>query len=130
MYAQLHQVASLLTAQTGDGGAGPASCARDGFLLPVIMLAILYFVWMRPEQRQRKKREEMLSALKRGDEVVTSSGILGSIADMSDKIVTLEVARNVKIRVLRSTVHQRVKDLEATEDDVKKDDAKAKSSKS
>ncbi len=125
MYAQLHQLAALYAAQTAEGGGEPAF---PGMLLPIVMMAILYFVWIRPSNKDRKSHQTMLEALKRGDEVVTTSGILGSVADMSDNIITLEVARNVKIRVLKSTIQKRTQDLQ-TSSDSKKDD-KAPASKS
>lgn len=123
MYAQLHQVAVLLTAQTPEGKGG---WTQADFILPIVMMAILYFVWIRPANRERKNHETMLGALKRGDEVVTSSGILGTVADISDSIITLEVARNVKIRVLKNTVQKRT---DTKSSDEKKDD-KGKPSKS
>lgn len=133
MYAQLHRVALLLTAQTpAEGGAG---WTRADFILPIVMMAILYFVWIRPANRERKAHQSMLEALKRGDEVVTNAGMLGSVADISENIITLEVARNVKIRVLKSTVQKRVADDKASSDakksdskDSKKDDKKSSKS--
>ena len=124
MYAQLHQVASLLVGQTGAEGA--AGCSRADIALPVVMMAILYFVWIRPANKERKTHQDMLSSLKRGDQVVTASGMFGTIADISENIITLEVARNVKIRVLKSTVNKRATDEPSG--DAKKDE-KAKSSK-
>jgi len=126
MYAQLHQVAVLLAAQTSAEGGGQGWIQAD-FILPVVMMAVLYFVWIRPANRERKSHQSMLEALKRGDEVVTSAGILGTVADISEQVITLEVSRNVKIRVLKSTVQKRTQDPKSSE--VKKDD-KAKPSKS
>ncbi len=125
MYAQLHQLAALYAAQTPEGGG---EGGLPTMLLPIVMMAILYFVWIRPSNKDRKTHQSMLEALKRGDEVVTTSGILGSVADMSDNIITLEVARNVKIRVLKSTIQKRTQDLQ-TSSESKKDD-KAQASKS
>lgn len=91
------------------------SCAGGQFLLPVIMVAILYFVWLRPAQMDRKKHEELLKSIKRGDEVLTSTGIFGTVADIQEKVVSLEVARNVKIRVLRSAILRKVEAEKSTE---------------
>lgn len=128
MYAQLHQVATLLAAQapSGDpqGGGGPSE-----LLMIPLLLAIVYFVLIRPGNKDRKQHQQMMDALKRGDEVVTTSGILGTVADISEGVVTLEVARNVKIRVLKSTIHKRTKDLQGAPEDAKKDD-KPKAAKS
>ena len=78
---------------------GPAGCAAgsSNMLLMAVMLGILYFVWIRPAGTERKKHQQMLEQLKRGDEVITNSGIFGTIADMDERTMTLEVARNVKI---------------------------------
>jgi preprotein translocase subunit YajC len=99
-------VAPLVVAQ--EGGAPPGGFFGNPFVLPIIMLAILYFVWLRPAQKDRKKHQDMLDSLKRGDEILMSNGMFGTISDMSDKVMTIEVARNVKVRVLRSTILRRV----------------------
>ena len=70
----------------------------------MIMIGIFYFLVMRPAAKERKKHQQMLDALKRGDEVVTASGILGRVTDIGEPFVTIEVARNVKIRVLRAQI--------------------------
>ena len=75
----------------------------------VIMLGILYFLMIRPQQKKMKEHQNLVSALKTGDEVVTSAGIIGVIAGMNDKVVTLEVSKNVQMKVLRSQVNQVVK---------------------
>ena len=70
----------------------------------LIVVGVMYFMVIRPASKERKEHEAMLEALKRGDEVVTQSGILGKVTDIADTFVTVEVARNVKIRVLRSAI--------------------------
>ena len=111
MFAHLQQVALLLPAQA-PGGPG---CAGPDMFLPVAMIAILYFVWIRPASKERKKHADLIAQLKRGDEVVTNSGIIGTVSDMTERIITLEVARNVKIRVLRSAVAKTTDDIKAAE---------------
>ena len=112
MFSHLPQVLLLLPAQAPGGGAG---CADPNMLLPVVMIAILYFLWIRPAGKERKQREDMLGQLKREDEVITSSGIIGTIKDMTEKVVTIEVARNTKIRVLRSAIAKTTAELNAQE---------------
>jgi preprotein translocase subunit YajC len=108
MLATLREIALLAVAQTGSGaGPGPeaGSCAGlDSFALFPIILVIFYVVAILPARKERKEHQAMLDALKRNDEVVTSSGILGTITDIADPFVTLEIARNVKIRILRSAI--------------------------
>ncbi|OFZ69903.1 MAG: preprotein translocase subunit YajC [Bdellovibrionales bacterium RIFOXYD1_FULL_44_7] len=79
-------------------------------LIPfLLMFAVLYFLMIRPQQKKAKEQQSMLSALKQGDEVITTSGIIGTVAGLTDKVVTLEIADNVKIKILKSQVSQVVK---------------------
>lgn len=79
-----------------------------GFLQTLIplaaMFAIFYFLLIRPQQKKVKMHRDFLNKLQRGEEVVTSSGLLGTVTGMTDKIVTLEVAENVRMKVLKSHV--------------------------
>lgn len=129
MFPSLHEVALLLAAQTE--APAPQSCADNSQLfLPVLMIGIFYVVWLMPARKERKAHQTMIDALMRGDEVITQSGLIGSIADMTDKIVTLEVAKNVKIRVLRSSVAKKLEETKVEQKaDDKSDKAAAKESK-
>lgn len=73
--------------------------------LPIIFIfAIFYFLMLRPQKKQMEEEKKMLSDLQKGDEVYTKSGLLGVVAGMTEKVITLEVADNVKIKVLKSQV--------------------------
>ena len=86
-----------------NGGGGPASLIN--MILPfAAMFAILYFVVLRPQQRQKADRERMLGALKRGDRVVTTSGIHGTVVGLNEQTITLRVADQVKLDFDRSSV--------------------------
>ena len=92
----------------GGGVAG-----LGGFLIPLmLMFGIMYFLVIMPQQRQRKKVQEMLSAIKNGDKVVTTSGIYGTINGMDGDTIILKIADNVKIRIARAAIAQ----VEATDD--------------
>ncbi|HAR41530.1 MAG TPA: preprotein translocase subunit YajC [Bdellovibrionales bacterium] len=79
-------------------------------LVPFIaMFAVVYFLMIRPQQKKMKQQQAMLSSLQTGDEVITNSGIIGRIAGMTEKVVTLEISDGVKIKILRSQVGQVVK---------------------
>jgi preprotein translocase subunit YajC len=94
--------------QASGGGFG-------GFLIPLgLMFVIMYFMVIMPQQRQRKKLQEMLGALKAGDKVITSGGIYGAINGIDGDSVILKVSAEpqVKIRVARSAIAQ----VEASED--------------
>jgi preprotein translocase subunit YajC len=86
-----------------NGGGGPA-----GFFQMVVpfaaMFAILYFIVLRPQQRQKAEREKMLSALKKGDRVVTTSGMHGTVIGLGEQTVTVRVADQVKLEFDRSAI--------------------------
>ncbi len=68
------------------------------------LFAIFYFVLIRPQAKKASEHERMLAALKRNDEVVTTGGLLGRIVELGDKLVTLEVAQGVRLRVERAQI--------------------------
>ena len=78
-----------------------------GFLIPLmLMFGIMYFLVLLPQQRQRKKVQEMLGAIKNGDKVITTSGIYGTINGMDGDTIILKIADNVKIRIARAAIAQ------------------------
>ena len=96
-------VAALLVMQAGGGGIG----GLGGFLLPLmLMFGIMYFLVILPQQRQRKKVQEMLGAIKNGDKVITTSGIYGTINGVDGDTIILKIADNVKIRIARAAIGQ------------------------
>jgi preprotein translocase subunit YajC len=100
--------AAATTATTATAEA-PKQSTLGMFMPFVIMLAVMYFIMIRPQQKKMKEHQGMISSLKDGDEVITSAGIIGTIQGMSDKVVTLEVAKNVQLKVLKSQVNTVVK---------------------
>jgi len=75
------------------------------FLLPLALIfGIFYFLVIRPQNKQRKEREQMLSRLKKGDQVVTNGGVLGTVTGIKEGVVTLLVSDKVRIRVLQSQI--------------------------
>lgn len=95
-----------------QGGTGGAAGGLGMFLPMIIVLGIFYVMLILPQQRQRKKTQAMLAALKNGDKVVTTSGIYGTVNGLDGETVILKIADQVKIRILRSAIAQ----VEATED--------------
>ena len=75
-------------------------------LVPIVaMIAIVYFVLWRPQQRRAKEQRELVQAAKRGDTVVTTGGLIGKISKaVDDNEVELEIAPNVKVRLARSGI--------------------------
>ncbi len=69
-----------------------------------LVVAVMYFLVFRPQNKKAQEQAKMLSTLKRNDEVVTTGGIIGRIQDVGDKVLTLEIAPNVRVRVERSQI--------------------------
>jgi preprotein translocase subunit YajC len=86
------------------GGEGAQGGAGSTFIMMAVMIAIFYFLLIRPQQKQRKLHQEFLKNLKRGDQVVTSGGIFGRVTGITETFVTLEVADNVHIKVTKGNV--------------------------
>jgi preprotein translocase subunit YajC len=104
----------VLLAQ-GDGGqAGQASPLAS--LMPLVFLFVLgyLFLW-RPMRRQEKERLALLSSLKAGDEVITNSGIVGKVIEVSDREdrMVVQTAGNTRLRMLKSTVARNLTNEEA-----------------
>lgn len=117
------------TAETGGpGGTAGGQTSGGGLLswLPlVVIFAIFWFLMIGPERKQRKKREEMLSQLKKGDKVITNAGIFGQVIQIQDEVVTLQIADGVRIRMSRAAIQ----DLEHARDaKPEKDEKEAKAS--
>jgi preprotein translocase subunit YajC len=102
--ARMHPVFEAFFAQTADGGGAPATGGIAQIALFGGMIAIFYFVIWRPQSRERKKLQEYVTALKKGDEVTTQGGIVGTIVVVEDRTVTLDVGSGTKMRVLKSYV--------------------------
>ena len=86
------------SAAPGAAGGMPA------LLMMVVFIVIFYFLLIRPQTQKAKEHSNMLKDLKRNDEVVTTGGIVGRIIELGDKLVTLEIAPNVRVRVERPQI--------------------------
>jgi preprotein translocase subunit YajC len=85
----------------------PSSAESGGLvsLLPIIaMVAIIYFLLIRPQQKEHKRHQQMVSSLKKGDEVVTTGGLYGRITALNDEKITLKVSDNTKLVVERGKI--------------------------
>ncbi|MFC4670278.1 preprotein translocase subunit YajC [Seohaeicola nanhaiensis] len=75
------------------------------FLPLILIFGIMYFLLIRPQQKKLKDHQAMVAALRRGDQVVTQGGIIGKVSKVKDDgEIELEIAENVKVRVVRSTI--------------------------
>lgn len=85
--------------------AGNSAAALFVQILPILAIGLVfYFLVIAPANKQRKKTQEMLSSLKKGDRVVTSGGIYGTVQGVEADVVYLKIADNVKIKLARSGV--------------------------
>ena len=74
-------------------------------MAPIVgIIAIFYFLIIRPQTQKASEHTKMLGALKKNDEIVTTGGLIGRITELGDKVVTVEVAPNVKVKVERAQV--------------------------
>ncbi len=113
----LHELLQGLVAQTAQA---PAQNPIMGFVPFILIFAVMYFLIIRPQQKQAKEQENFIGQLKKGDEVVLQSGFIVKVLSVGTTDLTVELSSGVKARVLKSSVAGPVK---AEAADAKKDDA-------
>ncbi len=87
------------------GQAQPPGLFDPLSLVPILgCIVVFWFFMIAPERKQRKKREEMLKNIKKGDEVLTTSGLYGSVVQVHEGVVTLQVADGVRMRFAQSSI--------------------------
>jgi preprotein translocase subunit YajC len=95
---------------TGFAYAQAAPGAFDylnSLLIPtMLIIGIMYFLMIRPQQKRLKEHQAMVAGVRRGDTVVTSGGIIGKVAKVDDQELQVEIAEGVKIKILRSTISE------------------------
>ena len=75
------------------------------FLPLILIFVVFYFLLIRPQRQQRKKHQEMLAAIRRGDRVMTAGGVIGVVKSVgNDEELSVEIADNVRVKVVRSTI--------------------------
>ncbi len=102
--------AQATTAVPGQAAPSPLM----SFLPFVLIFVVFYFLIIRPQKKKVQEEQKMINELKKGDEVYTKTGIIGTIASLTEKIITLEVSEGVKIKVLRGQVAGLFKNVPAT----------------
>ena len=101
----------MMLAQVDGGAAAPAGeAAKDpvnplGPLIPMLAIGVFfYFIMMRPQQKEARRRKDMLSQMKKNDKVVTIGGIIGTVVDLTSDRVTVRVDDGTRIKFLRSSI--------------------------
>jgi len=97
-------VATMRNAHAEGAAAGSAS---EGFasLIPLLLIMVIfYFLLIRPQQKKLKAHKAMVESTKKGDKVVTAGGIIATVKDVKDDILTVEIADGVRVKVKRDTI--------------------------
>jgi len=89
---------------SGDGGL------MSTIIMFALIIGIFYFLILRPQQKRQKEREKLLESVKKGDKVITSGGLHGTVAGIDEKTLLIQVSENVKMKFERSAVTTIVKE--------------------
>ena len=89
---------------TGGTGGGTGGGGLGAFLPLIIIFAIFYFLLIRPQQKKSKQHKQLLADLKKGDKIVSSGGLHGSITGLADDVVTVEISPKVRVKITRSSI--------------------------
>src|SRR5688500_9500070 len=73
-------------------------------LFPIILIGVMYFLMIRPQMKRAKEHRAMLEKLSRGDEVLTNGGVAGTVTEIGDNFVSVEIAPNVQVRVQKRAI--------------------------
>src|SRR4051812_496578 len=96
--------------QAPAAAAAPRPLSMSETLMPfLLMFGVVWMMILRPQQKRMREQQDVIKTLKHGDEVLTTSGILGRITGITDKVVTIEVADDVRLKMLKSQVSQVLK---------------------
>lgn len=95
---------SALPAAAQEAAPRPGGGLFELLIMPIGLVAIFYFLLIRPQQQRAKKHTAMIAGLKRGDTVVTSGGLVGKVNKVLDDEISLEIGENVKVRVIKAMV--------------------------
>jgi preprotein translocase subunit YajC len=97
----------LIPAAHAQAAAGAAPAQGGGLsmlIFPIVLIVAMYFMMIRPQMKRQKEHKSLLDKLSRGDEIITSGGIAGTVAEIGDNFVTVEIADGVKVRVQKAAV--------------------------
>lgn len=103
-------------AWAADAAAAAGPFANVAQFVPLVLIfVVFYFLLIRPQQKKAKEHQNYLTNLKKGDKVVTGGGIHGQITGITDSVVTLEIAENVRIKVNRGAIAGSAADAEKSQ---------------
>jgi preprotein translocase subunit YajC len=96
----------LLTTAAAAASGSNGTAMLIGIAPWLLIFVIFYMLLIRPQQQRAKEHQNAVAAVKRGDEIVTSGGILGKVTKVSDSEVEVEIAQGVRVRVVKSMISQ------------------------
>ncbi len=94
----------LMTPPPGGDAAGGGGSMTSMLLMFGLVILIMYFMMIRPQQKRQKEHKALLDSIKKGDKVITTSGMHGTVIDVDDATMTVQVADNVKIKFERAAI--------------------------
>lgn len=86
--------------------AQPAGGGMSMIIMMVVLFGLMYFMMIRPQMKRQKEHRALVSALAKGDEVVTTGGMAGRVEEVGETFITVEIATNVKVKLQKSAVQQ------------------------
>ena len=98
----------FVTAANAQTAAGGGAGSLIGSMLPLVLIfGIMYFLLIRPQQKKMRDLRSMIEAVRRGDQILTSGGIIGKVVKVGDdNVVEVEIAEGVKVKIMKSTISQ------------------------
>lgn len=100
-------IVHAMGSQTGQSQGGGQTWM--GLLPLVLLFVVFYFLLIRPQQKRQKQHKSFLEGLKKGDKVITSGGMYGTITGITDDTITLEIAEKVRVKVSKSSIVDKAK---------------------
>lgn len=101
----MNLLAFLIPAAHAQAAGGqPQGMGLTTLLFPIILIAIMYFLMIRPQMKRQKEHRAMLEKLAKGDEVLTNGGIAGVVTEIGENFITVEVADNVRLRIQKGAI--------------------------
>lgn len=100
-------LATILFAALSPAYAAPAAPSGPGgveLIMLVVMIVVFYFFLIRPQQKRAKEHKNLVQSLGKGDEVVTSGGILGRVAKVTDDFVVVEISNNLEVKLQKNSI--------------------------
>lgn len=97
-------IAYAMGAPPAGGAQGAGASGASFFVMLIAMFAVFYLLVLRPQQKQAKQQQAMRDSLKKGDRVVTTGGLYGTVSGVDENNVTLEIAQNVRVKFVKGAV--------------------------